>query len=86
MKSPPVRRRGSKRLGAAERDLGHQSPPVRRRGSKRLCLHRHHPPVRRLPCGGVGRNTLATFIRRPAKVASRAEAWVETGRKQAGGP
>ena len=79
--SPPARRRGSKRLSPRDVEAGPLSPPARRRGSKHGPLCAGHGHDGRLPRGGVDRNF--SYFPDPegkAVVASRAEAWIETGR------
>ncbi len=61
-------------------ERGDASPPARRRGSKHARAGREDQGDGRLPRGGVGRNSLAVAAPNPGRgVASRAEAWVETG-------
>src|SRR5262245_8891027 len=78
LKSPPARRRGSKHVGERVWKLGKGSPPARRRGSKLERGVADRPRDRRLPRGGVDRNTVQVFNSSSAAVASRAEAWIET--------
>src|SRR5690606_5310919 len=76
--SPPARRRGSKRPHRERGDPLCSSPPARRRGSKPARDAGGRAGARRLPRGGVDRNIKSRGMTLLRKVASRAEAWIET--------
>ena len=77
--SPPSRGRGSKPF-CAERIGGNKaSPPSRGRGSKHYAPNARLVLWRRLPRGGVDRNSVNEAIKRVCYVASLAGAWIETG-------
>ena len=80
VRSPPVRRRGLKLQTGAKHGENFLSPPVRRRGLK----HESNPPLADVPSSPpVRRRGLKPeFGHKPSMkkiVASRAEAWIETG-------
>ncbi len=84
-RSPPTRRRGSKRWASGRLLVSRPSPPTRRRGSKP-----GGRSVRRCPCGSPPTRRRGSKLRinpphpESHPVASHAEAWIETCPDRAG--